>query len=331
MTITLSEMKFYKSATVTDTAANGGLMGASTYTSGVVQNVFPNVLSSERVSGSTKYRKIHCKVANDTDETLYGSKAWLFGPSAGDDWVFLFEGTYSDTQADITGSERKYGSSLLQTAADAGDTVIVIEVEDASMTGIFQAGDTIYISDKLTPTATTGNEEEKVIDSIDSVSGTQVTMTLTEQLLNSYATGTKVSSVVELGDIECSVSGWTETGTFTYDESNYPVILDNIGTVYQIWTLTFTSASAFTVSGNTVGSVGSGNISTDFAPVNGNFTKPYFTLEFAGWGGTPVAGDTLVFITSPAAPALWECRKVPANCSSITGNNVYLCWSGETL
>lgn len=332
MSVTTAEMKFYKALTINDTVANGGLMSANTYTSGAVQNVFQNVLSAERLAGSNKYRKLFCKVANDADETLYANTFWIHAPTAGADWVVFFAGTQTNTQSDITGSERIYGSSVLATSVAASATTVVVNVEDATTTGIFQVGDTIHITDKLTPSSTTGNEETAEIDSIAAVSGTQVTMTLTAGLLNGYtASLTTVSSVYEPGDVLCSVDNWVETGAFTYDETTYPVVCDNIGTVEQTWTLTFTNSTTFTVSGNTVGSVGSGNITTDFVPVNSAFAKPFFTLAFAGWGGSPAAGNTLVFKTHPAAVPIWEKKVTPANCASITGNNVYLVWGGETL
>lgn len=331
MTILSSELKFYKSATVTDTAANGGRMSANLITSGVVQNVFPNVLSAERSTGSIKYRKLFFKVANDADETLYSPLLYLFAPTAGEDWVVFFEGTQTDIQSDITGSERIYGAGTLSSSVSAAGTVLVIDVEDSSITGIIQAGDTLHITDKLSPSSTSGNEETVVVGSVDSVSGTEVTVTVTSGLLNSYAAGSSVSSVLRVGDLKCSVDNWVETGAFTYNESTYPVLCDNIGTIEQTWTLTFSSSTVFTVSGNTVGSVGSGNTTTDFSPTNTNFSKPYFTLEFEGWGGTPAAGNTLVFQTHPASVPLWEKRVVPAGCSSIAGNNVYLVAEGETL
>ena len=331
MSILTSELKFYKAATINDSASNGGRMSASTYTTGVVQNVFPNILSAERLAGSTKYRKIFCKVANDADETFYAPNLYFFAPTAGDDWVVFFAGTQTNTQGDLTGSERIYGAGTVATTVASGATSIVVNVESSTITGIIKAGDTLYITDKLTPTASTGNEETVVVNSINSVSGTQVTLTITTALINGYTAGSTVSSIYAVSDLACSVSNWVETGAFTFNETTYPVLCDNIGTIEQTWTLTFTSSTVFTVSGNTVGSLASGNTTTNYSPSNPDFTKPYFTLNFAGWGGTPAAGNTLVFQTHPAAIPIWEKKVTPAGASSITGNNVYLIWSGETL
>lgn len=334
MTILSTELVFYKSAVVNDTTANGGVMSNNSITSGGVQNVFSNVLSSERTSGSTKYRKLFLKVANDDDLTLIDSKFWLDDITAAEDYVCMFAATQTDTQADITGSERKYGCGTLKTTVTASATVITATVENSSLTGIFANGDQLRITDKLTPTSTTGNEEFVTISGVPSVSGSDVTITIAAPgLVNGYTagTGTRIMSILEAGDIECSISNWVETSTAgTFDETTYPVICDNIGSIEQTWTLTFLDASNFTVVGNTVGSLAAGIRTSDYAPNNTNFTKPYFTIDTDGWGGTWAIGETVVFKTHPAAYAIWEKRVVPAGAASLSNNKVTLVISGES-
>lgn len=330
MTILASDLKFCKASSVSNLGSNGGLMSPNLYVTSVLQNLFNNVLSSERTTGSTVYRKIFCKNANDSDETFYGSKLCLFAPTAGDDWVVFFAGTQEDVQSDITGAERLFGAGTIAQDVTAGDYVIVLDVEDTSITGIFQAGDEVYITNKATYSGS-GDEETRTIDSIDSVSGVRVTLTLTEPVSADYNIGSFISSIYDAGDVECTVSDWSETGAFTYDENNFPVVCDNIGTVEETWTLTFLNATTFSVSGATVGSVGSGNISTSFAPSNPDFTKPFFTLNYLGWGGTPVAGNSLVFKTHPSSIPVWEKKVTPAGANSMTINSVLLLWMGEAL
>ncbi len=333
MTILDSELKFYKSATVDDTPANGGRMSAAEVISGVVQNVFPHVLKAERDSGSTKYRKLFAKVANDADETLLAAQLWLDNPTPADDWCVMWPGSQTDTQGDITGSERIYGCAALSSDAAAGGSTLVVDVEDTSITGIFHDGDTIRVTDMADPSAATGNEEFLTISGAPTVSGTQVTITVAETLANDYtvAAGSRVSSVYGAGDIKCSMTGWTETtAAGAYDEATYPPVLDNIGTIEQTWTLEFTDASNYTVSGDTVGSVGSGSISADFAPQNPDLSKPYFTLEATGFGGTWAQGDKIVFTTHPAAVPIWEKRVVPAGAASLANNKITLVLSGES-
>lgn len=334
MSIISSEVKFYKSAVVNDTSTNGGRMSTNALVSGVLQNVFPHVLSAERTAGSTKYRKIFIKVANDDDFSYIAPQIWFDNETPGDDWAVLFAATQVDTQTDITGSERIYGSAGLKSDASAAGSTIVVDVEDASLTGIFQASDDIRITDMVDPDSVTGNEEFHVINGAPSVSGTEVTITTTSPLANTYtvAGGARVMSILEPGDIETSFSGWTETtASGTYDETSFPVVGDNIGTIYQTWTLTFTDATNFTVAGDTIGSVTSGSTASDYSPNNPDFTKPYFTLESGGWGGTWASGDTIEFLTVPASTAVWEKRVVPAGASSLSANKIVLVAYGETV
>ena len=330
--IILSELQFYKSQVFDDTAANGGLMSDNVLIDGAVNNTFPNALQQELLDGVTKYRKIFAKVANDDDDTLLSTRFWLDIITPADDWFCFFPATQRNTQGDITGSERIYGCAAL--TSDASGSTIVCEVEDASLTGIIQDGDLLRITDKLNPNVSIGNEEFVTVSGAPSVSGTELTITIVETLANTYlvADVTRVMSVYEHGDIETTTDNWAETsGSGTYDESTFPVVMDNIGTIEQIWTITFADANSFTVSGDTVGPVASGNISANYEPQNAAWSKPYFTLAYLGFGGTWAAGDTIVFQTHPASPPLFEKRVIPAACSSLSGDKTVLVWRGEAV
>ncbi len=139
-------------------------------------------------------------------------------------------------------------------------------------------------------------------------------------------------SVYEPSDVECSVDNWVETaaGDGTYDETTYPVVTDNIGTVEETWTLTFTSATDFGVVGDSIGSVGTGSTAGDFTPSNAAFSKPYLTLDKDGWAGTWASADTVVFQTHPAAVPIWQKRVLPTDCPSLSGNKTTLVFGGES-
>lgn len=346
--IIVSEMKIYKSLVVSDTSTNGGLMSAVESVSGVVNNIWPHVFKSERTVGSTTYRKFFLKIANDTDNTLFNPLIWLDRPTEGDDYVVLFAGTQSDTQGTWpTGDTAdKYGVGVLNTAITGGvtSTIIVDVPEGMEMGGadpIFRDAGTIRISDMLNPDSVTGNEETAVISGTPtngSPTGTTpfrtypVTIVLTAAVANSYTTtDTRVMSVYEPSDVKCTTDNWVETSTSgTFDEGTYPVVNDNIGTIDQEVTLTFTDATNFTATSNRSGiTLGSGTTGGDFAPNNPDFTKPYFTLPSAGWAGTWASGETIVFQTHPAAVAMWEKRVIPALTPSITNNRVVHTSTGE--
>ena len=333
MTILESELKAYYPATISDATGNGGRITANVITPSALQNVFPHVFKAERLAGSTKHRKLFFRAANDADETLFAPSIHFHRPTIGGDWCYFRVGSQRNTQGDLTGSERKYGAGTLKTTVTAGGSTLVVTVEDASLTGIFADGDKIRVTDKLTPGAALGNEEELTISGAPSVSGVDVTITTTETLANGYTGGSAwVSSIYyPATDLACVVDNWAETSAAgTYDETTYPVITDNIGTVEQTWTLTFTDATNYTVVGDTLGSVGSGTTAADFAPSNPAVSKPYFTLEAAGWGGTWAAAQTIVWQTHPNAIPIWETRVVPAGAGSQAGNGITAVFEGET-
>ena len=344
MAIVDSELVMLKSKVVSDVAANGGLLdNTAVVTSGVVNNVWPSVFKAERLAGSTKYRKTFLKVANDADETLFNTQLWMDIITQGDDWVTTFLGTQTDVQGDITGAEDHYGCASLQANILSGVSVFTVTVEDASLVPggadeIFRDGDTIRITNKDTPSSGTGTEEIHVITGIPTVSTLDVTITIVGTLANAYNTddntnGTRVMSVLEPGDIEASFDSFVDTtaGDGTYDDATYPVLLDNIGTIDQTVTITFTDSTNFTAVSDVAGVTLTGGLKTsDYLPNNPDVTKPYFTLETAGFAGTWASGDTIVFHTVPAAEGIWQMRVVPAGAASLTGNKATVVFSGES-
>lgn len=337
MAIIDSELQFFKSAVVTDTTSNGSVMSANLIPTNVQQNVFPHVFKAERDAGGTKYRKIFGKVSNDDDDTLFSGYIWLDNPTPGDDWLCLWEGSQTDTQNDITGSETKYGCGILDTDVSAGGSTVIVTVENAALaTGndaIFRDGDLIGITNKPTPDSGTGTMELHTVTGAPSVNVLDVTLTIVGTLANAYtnAEGTRVFSVLEPGDVELVVGTpvATTVGDGTFDHVSYPVVGDNIGSENDTITLTFTDATNFNASGARLGSLGSGTTGGDFAPNNTDFTKPYFTVPYLGWTGTWASGDDLEFTLVPAAVPIWEKRVVPAAAASLSGNNAYLVFSGE--
>jgi hypothetical protein len=331
-----TDLKVYLPKTVTDTTANGGRMSSTQVVSGVVQNVWPHVPKAERTSGSTKYRKLFCKAADDDDGTLIDPMYWLDDVTDGDDWVVMFAGDYTDTQDDIAGTEQKYGVAPIKTNVSAGASSIVVTVEDSTLASgndvIFTAGDTIRITDKVNATDVAGNEEFHVIDTV-TPSGNDLTIALDGTTLAydyDTADNARAMAVYEPGDCECAIDTPTVTssaGTFDADE----VTLDNIGSVYMNVTITFSSATAFSVASDGGETLATGSTSSEYSPTNTDFSKPYFTIAAAAWGGTYTSGDTVEFEITPAAFAIWEKRVVPAAASSQASNKITLVTAGESL
>ncbi len=340
MTIQTSELKFYKSAIVADTTANGGRIAAAEAATGVKNNVWPDVPQTERVAGSTKYRKTFLKVANASGLALYSAQLFVETPTPGGDRVIFHPGTNTDTQGTMTTTGQWYGAGALNADISSGATTIVVATEGGSADAIFANGVLIRVSNKATVDASSGTEEFVYLASSNAVSwnGTLATLTLSTPLANAYqAYNTRVASVWEIGTIAPAVDTWarsTAAGVYagwSGGGSTPSIVIPNaIGGIEQTWTITFSSATVFSVVGDTVGAVGTGNTSTDLSPNNSDFSVPYFTMPASGWSGTWANGDVISFKTHPAAAAFWQKRIIPANTASLAGDKVIFGVSGES-
>jgi hypothetical protein len=327
-----SDLKFYHPLVINNTTTNGSRMSANQIISGVLQNVFPHVFKAERDAGSTITRKIYGKNADDADGTLFNAAFCIDGTTLGDDWCYFWAGTQRDTAADITGSERKYGGGLSTTTLTAGSSqTVTVEVKSTTVTGVFANADKIRITNKATPDSGTGTEQWVTINGAPSVSGHLVTITFTEALTDSYAIGSKISSIYFPGDVKTSLGTISKTGSGTYDDTTYPWVLDNIGTTDEDITCTFTDATHFTVTGDSLGSLGSGIIGTVFTYTNPGFSKPSFTIPVGFWTGTWATGNTLSRTIHPSAAPLWERKITPAGANSMSNNKITMISSGEAV
>lgn len=331
MAILKEDLKFYKSSTYNDTTSNGGLPSNVSVVNAVSENIFPTISQAERLAGSTKYRKLFAKPDADGEFSLYNSRVYIENPTLADEAVFLFPGTISDIQSSLTGSERVYGCGWLDSGVVASDDTLLVRIENASQQ-IFQAGDQIRISNKTDIDDTLHTEEVRTIDTV-SYSSQVATITLTTPLDNSYSAtdnATRVASLLNLNTIQCATTGFNIVSSGgTYDDTTYPVILNNRGCVKETWTITFTTSSGFRVEGATLGLVGTGSVTSGASPTNPATNKPYFTITSAGFGGSWSAGNTISFTTNPSVSAVWFKRVVPANTAAFTGNKFVVVFDGE--
>lgn len=329
--ITAADLKLYRSLVISDTATNGGRMSSSEIVSGVMGNLFPIVQEAERLSGSTKYRKVFAKVANADDMTLYQAKLYLDKITAGADIITFFPGTQTDYQSAITGSERQYGGGNLSIAASAGSATLVVNVEDGTKP-VFVSADRIRITNKATVDAGAGTEEFLTVTTRN-IAGNVITLGITPSLANEYlSVDTRVMSVYRPTppDVVATVTDLLASTASTGDYNIASLLADAIGTVEQTWTLTFTSGTAFNIVGDIAGAVGSGNISGGASPNNVSVGAPYFVMQSAGFTGTFTAGDTIVFNTHPAALPIWMKRVVPPACPVAADNRATLVFDGDS-
>lgn len=322
MSVQTSEVLLYRSLTVNDTASNGGRLSAVVISDGETNGIWPDVPQSERVAGSTKYRKLFWKFASASNDTAYNVRLALLRPTDADDRVQLFTATHDAVQSSITGSENLFGCGKLNATVSSGVTQVVVLVENGA-TVIFRNTQLIRISDKATIDGS-GNEEFVTVSGTPSVNGNLVTINFTPALTSGYSnSNTYISGLIEAGDIVGSLSSKVVTSAAgTFDETK--PIVPSIGGIRQAWTITFSNATNFSVAGDTVGSVGSGNISSPFAPTNASFGLPYFTIPTNTWGGTFAANDTVTFATTPAAVPFWCRRVVPAGAGSLSLDTIKL-------
>lgn len=333
MSITSNELIWRKPVNVSDSGANGGRMSAIANPSNIKNNIWPDIPQAERTAGSTKYRKAFIHVANDDDLGLIQARVFVETNTPGDDAVMIFPGTHTDTQSSITGTERLYGCGKLNSDVISGATSIQVLTEGAAF-DYFRAGDKVRISDKASVDAVTGNEQVVTVAAggVSYVGNVATLVITTTPLSYSFAAAnTRVASVYDAGDISGVVATFVKTSVSgTFDTAGNPITVDSIAGIEQNWTVTFTSSTSFNCVGDVVGAVGSGNTSSAFQPTNANFSKPYFVIPAAAWGGTWANGNTVTFTTHPAAIPVWYKRVIPPGANSLTGNKVVVGIDGES-
>lgn len=326
MAITESDFEWRKALNNSDTDSNGGRMGTAAIVHNVKNNLLPDITQTQRVAGLTRYRKLFALVLNVDDLSLQNGYAHLSRVSQGDDFFTLFAGTQRDTQAGIA-TPRMYAIAPLSSNPAAGGAVFTLTLEDASLASCFVDGDSIWIGD---------DENGEYFHNVDfETSGTSVTVTLNtgNSLATGYAAGdARCATLLPVtGDVAAGVSDWSETSaTGTYDESAHPVEVNNIGCSEDDWLLTFTTSTAFTVSGTYAGELAAGDVSVDYAPANAAEGGVYFTMRAAGWGGTWQPGDTVSFSTHPASLPLWLRETVPAGAAAISASVPEVTITGES-
>jgi len=312
-----TDLVLQKSVTVNDNAANGGRMSYSQVTSGVLNNMFGNITQAERTAGVNKYRKFFMRNKNSGLETAANSRIWISSRSTGGDYFRIKAGTNVDLQSDAEGFSDWLGTGYLTQDLSADST---------TFEALFDINNGIYNNSLLRITDSSGGEEFLTVEAagVSWVSNT-ATIIVTTPVRGNYLAGQNslVMGVVDLSSIVSSSDSWVETSVSgTYDESNYPVVVNNVGTVEDTWTLTFTSPTAFTVTGTNIGSVGSGTKGSDFSPVNPDVGTGdyYFTISGAGWAGTWALGETITFSTHHSAKSVWIKEVVPALTSAKSNN-----------
>lgn len=163
--------------------------------------------------------------------------------------------------------------------------------------------------------STPATREVRTVESVNYVTGT---VRLTAGLTNAYPTGSTLTVLVDLGQLQARVSlapfmqqAW---GRVWNDVSSGPPItprytgavsMNNAGGTTDRWAVVFTSTTAFVLVSERLGQIASGNISSNFIPLNPLTSQPYFTLFASGWGGGWLPNNVVRFNTQGAHAGAW--------------------------
>lgn len=128
-------------------------------------------------------------------------------------------------------------------------------------------------------------------------------MTLNKPLSHTYPTDdtypSYVSGLLYVGNMQSryvnlfAQSAWTNVWDddligsaplAQYNDTLYPIIVSNLGAYQDRIVIKFTSSTAFQAYGEGLGYLGTGDITTNFAPANALTGQPYFTMDYRGWG-----------------------------------------------
>lgn len=331
MPILDSEIKTYRSWVVNDTSANGGPISLTQEASGLSASLWPNVSKAQRTAGVTQYRKLFWKIEDSENLEATGVLIGLWQPTTSADQMYLFEGTATDTQTDITTPEL-YGAGKLYEAVLSGAEEIKVTLDDITA-DVFRDGMQIRISDKTITSgawSVTGNEEFVTIDGTPSVSGSVLTIPLGSALVNGYGnTNTFVTGLIEVPSIKADVGNASVTSSAgTFDKTK--VVPQSVGGMTHELTFTFTSATAFSCVSDLFGSLGNGNRASTFSPSNNTMGAIHVSVPSTCWGGTFVQGDVVKLELVAAAYGLWMQRVIPAGSSAIGSVTRTLMFFGES-
>jgi len=336
MPISPNELKLYLSKTVGTTASNGGVMSATLLdTVNTENNIFNDVLKEEQSVGSITYVKLFCKQESAISEVLKDAQAWLDASTKSNDYIVIFPGTQIDTQNDIN-PPRVYGVATLSTSIDSGSTVLPVLVDhndlmNGSLWAILKPGDLISISSKENPSSELGSIEWLTIHEITNTVELGMNVHTTRGTGYAYPSGSRVSSMVALGDLQATIDNLSTVSTDGVCNQN-SVILNNKGTIEDVLTLTIKAdGTSFTVNSLTLGDLADGDTSIEYTITNSDFTDTLcLTIPPSFWAGVWVEGDVVLFQTHPASASVWLKRVVPIGTTAYTDNSTTILFNGLT-
>jgi hypothetical protein len=312
----------------------GGVPGFTAAVSGQGGNFIPLALPSDLSAGRELFRKLCFRIADTNNGTGAESilRKWreISGQYA---YSCFFPVSRSFLNSSILGTEDKYGAGVLKNAVTSTDTQIVVTVRAAALA----SGNDAIIKDTYNislcaadqdPTVDDALQVKKTVSGAPSVNGVDITVTLDSAVGVDLDAGALVQTYPDAVDIAASKANKVVTstaGTFDLDQ----VTLSNVGTCTGQITLTFTSATNYNATCDFPGGIvtqgssslgGTQAITVQFQPLNRFNSSPVLTIPAAAFGGTYVAGDTVVFDIEGAEFCFVEKHTIPSGAVSISGD-----------
>jgi hypothetical protein len=331
MAVNSSDIGLNYPEVIDDTTSNGGKRTDNVVVSGAIANGFPNVSSSERLNGVVRARKFFLHLFNTDNSPLINTKILLYGTSPAGDYYKLYD---ADNEGVVAGdgstlTSNAYASGNLSTALTGGSsTSIAVSCEYDGST----LGDDDGFSHGFVAVIEGGVVEFVEIDAATrSWSGNTVTLPIkstyngTGKISQSFATSAVVSAYIDAGTIQATVDNFVGNNI---DSSQ--VLVQNLGCVEDSWTITFTSATEYTISSTKYLYNEAGNISTQKVINNASTGTPALTIEPTFFTASDYTGETITFDTHHAAFPFAVKEIVPAGTGSFAGNSISCRVYGES-
>ena len=240
----------------------------------------------------------------------------------GDVVVVLHDQTTTGTYTNSTQTDLGRGRITKLSVRDSAGA----EILATRYTADLDAGliDWVDLSGVSQPLAIVDRIEDMAVLTDVQITGT---LTLSQPLTHDFpADDTLVSNAVIYGDLFAHTTIPFDQQTWTgewsdvligsdvaaqFNNSQYPIEVDNASNIEERWQVIFTNTTTVNVIGENVGQILTGvPISGDITPINPNTGQAYFTIPTAGWGGGWSAGNLLRFNTVAANVPLWVIQSV---------------------
>lgn len=337
MAIQSSDIVCHKAQTMNQTSSTGGKMSNVTVANNVIGAVVDDITEAERSAGATRKYKLFYKVGNSEGRTYQNALLFLGYPLEGDCVASAIAGNFTDVWSDVSAG-RKYGCANLKAATSIAvdATSAVVNTQGASFAH-FQTGDTVAITDQLDPTDITGHVEFKTLTNV-AWNGDEATLTFDTGAKYAYASSrvlsgatikTRIASCLSYGNVLGSLTVTDKVSAAgTYDATK--VTVDSIAGITQTFTFTFDSATTFNVAGDTLGSLAAGSTSSNYAPQNGDYSRPYLTVAPSFWTGTWASGNSVKINTNPCAMPIWVYLNIPSGADAMDLEKVAVWGTGNS-